>query len=88
MPPQLIPLAGILAIVILGLPMVIGSQLRRLREHVISTGGANPSAKNTDVARLEAELAQTREELRQLAERQHFVEQLLDKRSEPAALPK
>ena len=41
-----------------------------------------------EIARLEAELQQTREELRLLAERQQFVEQLLEKRSENVALPK
>lgn len=41
-----------------------------------------------EIARLEAELLQTREELQRLSERQQFLEGLLEKRSDPTALPR
>ena len=79
---DIIPLAGLLVSGVLLFPVVVGAVIRSLRRK------PDPRDPNdAEIARLEAELAQTREELHRLAERQQFVEALLEKRDEPTALP-
>ena len=80
---ELIPLAGIIVTGALLFPLVVGFSIRRLRAGTRAPHG-DPSGQ---IARLEAELQQTKEELKQLAERQEFLEALLEKRSDPK-LPK
>ena len=80
---DLIPLAGIMVTGALLFPLVVGFAIRRLRAGTREPHG-DPSGQ---IARLEAELQQTKEELKQLAERQQFLEALLEKRSDPNKLP-
>jgi hypothetical protein len=80
---DLIPIAGILVTGVLLFPLVVGFAIRRLRG-----GTREPTGVAQDqIARLETELQQTREELKQLAERQQFLEALLEKRSDQNKLP-
>ena len=79
---ELIPIAIIIVSGVLLFPIVVGTTVRRLRITPTSVD------KSKDIARLEAELQQTREELQRLSERQQFVEALLEKRPDPSALPR
>ena len=79
---ELIPIAGIVVGGILLLPLVVGWTIRSIRRTVDT-----PPVRDHEIARLEAELQHTREELQRLNERQQFVEALLEKRGEPASLP-
>jgi hypothetical protein len=81
---EMIPIAAIVVGGVLLFPLVVGFTLRRLKP----MGGAHPSGRDHEIARLEAELQHTRDELQRLSERQQFVEALLEKRSEPTSLPR
>jgi hypothetical protein len=80
---ELIPIAGIIVGGLLLFPVVVGLTIRRIRGAI-----ETPAPRDPDIARLEAELQHTREELQRLTERQQFVEALLEKRSEPSSLPR
>jgi hypothetical protein len=79
---ELIPISIIVVSGVLLFPVVVSSAIRRLRQtpHV--------NARSPEIARLEAELHQTREELQRLSERQQFIEALLEKRGEQSSLPR
>lgn len=81
----IIPLAIIIVGGALLMPVVIGTMVARLAR--IKATRLPPVGSDPAIARLEAELQSTRDELHRLSERQQFVEALLEKRSEPAALP-
>jgi hypothetical protein len=80
---ELIPLAGIMVSGALLFPIVVGFTIKKLRASREGSPG-----RDQEIARLEAELQQTRDELKRLAERQQFVESLLEKRSDSTALPR
>ena len=79
---ELIPIAIIVVSGVLLFPVVVSSAIRRLRP----TPPMN--ARSPEIAQLEAELQQTKEELQRLNERQQFIEALLEKRGEPSSLPR
>lgn len=89
MPGELIPIVGMLMSGMITLALVAGFFVTRLSKMKSERmrHEASPSYER-DIARLESELAQTREEVRLLSERQQFVEQLLEKRPDPSALPR
>ena len=80
---EMIPIAFIVVSGILLFPVVVSSAVRKIRQPPHANPGRSP-----EIAQLEAELQQTREELKRLSERQQFVEGLLEKRSEPSSLPR
>jgi hypothetical protein len=82
---EIIPLAIIIVGGALLMPIVVGTMLTRIAR--VKATRLQPTGNDPAIARLEAELQSTRDELQRLSERQQFVEALLEKRSEPAALP-
>jgi hypothetical protein len=84
---ELIPLAGIIVGGLLGFPIVMGAVIKWIGPGNMKrkTPTEGPQVDNTH---LEAELQQMKEELRRVAERQEFLEALLEKRNEPTALPR
>ncbi|HUP89810.1 MAG TPA: hypothetical protein VM100_10675 [Longimicrobiales bacterium] len=87
---DLIPIAGIVVGGAITLAAIAGFFVTRLSRMKVEYLKMQQQAPRNDgeIARLEAEIQHTRDELRLLSERQQFVEQLLEKRSDPTALPR
>ncbi len=89
MPEEVVAIIFILTAGVLLLPFSIGMTIKFLKgsKHPLPAPGQDLTKLQAELQQVRDELALNREEMHRLGERQQFVEALLDKRSEPLALP-